>query len=105
MMNNGAPAVISLGGKATLKMTSGSGLNVNFLMLVPAPVPPTLAPAAQAGQASVTFPTQSGFSYILRYTPTLTNPSWSSVGSPIAGDNTAKSFALPQVGFYQVMVQ
>jgi hypothetical protein len=101
---SGNMAVVSLGGQATLQLTSGGGLNAEFLMLVPGPL--TLTPSIVAGQFNISFPAQTGYSYQVQYKGSLTAPTWTSVGSAITGDgavhNVTESLSGTQ-GFYQVV--
>lgn len=106
---NGNQVVVSLGGKATLRLTSGNNLNAEFLMLTPAVAPAsgfTIAAAPVAGHINISIPTQSGYNYTLYYTPSLAPASWSSVGSAIAGDGTVHVVSEPASGaqgYYQVV--
>jgi hypothetical protein len=108
MTNNGAPAVISLGGKATLKVTSGNNINSEFFMLAVAPAPVILTATLVGGQLHISIPTQSGHSYQLLYSPSLNPASWSPSGGPITGDGSAHVVSESvggQQGYYRVLVQ
>jgi hypothetical protein len=108
LTNNGAPAIISLGGKATLKVTSGNNINSEFYMLTVAPPQVILTPTIVSGQLHISFPTQSGHSYQVLYSPTLNPASWSSSGGPITGDGSVHSVNESvggQQGYYRVQVQ
>jgi hypothetical protein len=88
LTNNGAMAIVPLGGVETLKLTSGNNLNTEFLMLVPAPSEPKLTVSVVAGQLNISIPTQIGYNYTVYYSPTLTSPNWQPVGLTITGDGT-----------------
>jgi len=108
LTNNGAPAVISLGGKATLKVTSGNNINSEFFMLTVAPPQVILTPTIVSGQLHISFPTQSGHSYQVLYSPTLNPSSWTPSGGSITGDGTVHSVNESvggQQGYYRVQVQ
>jgi hypothetical protein len=105
---NGNMAVVSLGGKATLKVTSGNNLNTEFFMLVPAPLPVQLTASLVAGQIKISIPTETGYTYTVMFTGSLTSPSWSQVGNPIPGDGTVQSVFESTTGlqgYYQVTAQ
>jgi len=98
------------GSTNTLRLTRPSptptlqDVNVNFLMLVPEF---QLTVSYQAPNVVISFPTQSGFKYQLQYKTNLSDPSWTALGGPIAGDNTVKSVNDPIAGrrFYRAVVQ
>ena len=76
---NGQPAAVSLGGVSTLKMTSGTRVNANFYMLVPAPQPPAnvvLSATLSGSSIVLSFPTQAGFTYTLLTKTNLTDAAW-----------------------------
>ncbi|HEY4414650.1 MAG TPA: hypothetical protein VGO57_03075 [Verrucomicrobiae bacterium] len=90
---NNQMAVITLGGQATLKLTSGGNLNANYYMLVPAPATANFFSATVAinnQQPAVSFPTQNGFTYTLVYKNDLTDTGWSTVTS-VPGDGSVKT--------------
>ena len=105
---NGNPAVVSLDGLATLRLTSGNNLNVEAIMLVQAPLAPFPITAAIVGpNIQISFPTLSNHNYTLYHASTLTG-SWTPVGSPIAGDGSVHSFLQPDSGaqyYYMIEAQ
>jgi hypothetical protein len=105
---NGAQAVVSLGGLATLKLTSGNNLNVGFFMLVPAPASAfTVTPSLVSGQLNLSFPTASGYTYYVQYKSSLTG-TWTAVGSPTTGDgntHTVTESLSGTQGYYQVVAE
>jgi hypothetical protein len=108
LTNNGAPAIISLAGKATLKVTSGNNINSEFFMLTVAPPQVILTPTIVSGQLHITFPTQLGHSYQVLYSPSLSPSSWTPSGAPITGDGSVHSVNESvggQQGYYRVQVQ
>jgi hypothetical protein len=82
---NGQAAVVSLGGVETLRVTGGTGANANYYMLVPATPSVSLTAAISGGNIVVQFPTQSGSSYTVLSSSSLTGGSWQPVGSAIPG--------------------
>jgi hypothetical protein len=82
---NGNMVVASLGGQATLTVTSGNNLNTEFFMLVPASLPLTVTPTLVDGQLNLAFPTVSGKTYTVVTKSVLTAPTWTQVGSTIPG--------------------
>jgi hypothetical protein len=109
MLNsNGTPATVSLGGLATLTLTSGNNLNAGFFMLVPAPASAQLVPSVVGGQLNLSFATQVGHTYTVVYKSDLTSPTWTPVGSPITGTgsstNVTEALSGTQ-GFYTIGVQ
>ncbi len=87
---NGQPAVVSLGGVETLKMTSGNSANANFYMLVPVPESPDIAVSSKNPNTALTFPTQAGFTYLVVYKNNLADTYWKLL-SIVAGDGTVKT--------------
>jgi hypothetical protein len=69
-----------------------SDCNVNFLMLVPLSGPFSITSVSiSSGTITVSFPTQNGLSYQLLYKNSLTDPSWTPIGSPVSGNGSIKS--------------
>ena len=96
LMSNGAPAVVTLGGVETLKVTAPpvpagteGVLNANFYMLVPvaAVTPYSISASVSAGTVSIKFPTLSGHSYTVQYSTSLNPTNWQTLSgaSNIAG--------------------
>jgi hypothetical protein len=109
MMSNGAPAVVYLNGKATLKVISGNNINTEFFMLAPAPTHVVLTAAMVGGQLQIGIPTITGHSYQLLYSPSVSPASWSTVGSPVTGNGSLETVIPPatggEQGYYKVQVQ
>jgi hypothetical protein len=115
-LRDGSGNLVSLtfnGSTNTLQLnrpgTVGDGLfpdvNANFLMLVPL----FTASASHVGaNIVISFPTVSGFGYQVQYKTHLTDASWTSLGSPVAGNNAVESVNDPASGstrFYRVQTQ
>lgn len=115
---NGNPVYLQLSGKATLRLTApptagtgGGGVNPLFFMLAPA-VSPALAfdisASIAAGNIQITIPTQTGHTYMLMYSASLSSPNWTQVGATITGDGTVHVVNEPSgsgTGFYRVEAQ
>jgi hypothetical protein len=104
---NGNKVAISLGGVATLKLVSGSGLNAESFMLVVAPLHFTVTPTLVGGQLKLSFQTQVGHTYNVFYSSSLTAAHWTSVGS-VAGDGTIQTVTESMSGaqgYYTVSAQ
>jgi len=86
---NGQLAVVSLGGVQTLKMTSGNNLNANFYMLVPVPASTNITTFLSGTNTVLSFPTQTGFTYLVVYKNDLTDSNWKLL-SIVPGDGTTK---------------
>jgi hypothetical protein len=107
---NGSKAVVQLGGKATLRLTSGNNLNALFLMLTPTVAVPSffnIAASLSGGQIQISIPTQTGFNYTLWYAGSLPAASWTQVGGAITGDGSVHVVAQPASGqgYYRVVAQ
>ena len=92
LMSNGQPAVVTLSGVQTLKVTAPAGsptgsMNAHFYMFVPfsAVTPFSVSASVSAGTVSIKFPTQSGHSYTVYYSTSLDPASWQTLSSGIAG--------------------
>ena len=99
---DGSQTTLQLGG------LSGNEVNVNFLMLIPTIPSPKLTATINGGNITVSFPTQTGYSYQLQYKDHLTDANWISLGSPISGNGSVQSGTDTATGsarFYQVQVQ
>lgn len=100
------------GSQQTLRLTGNPvqagdpTINVSFFVLVTATAQPlTLTATATGGMATVSFPTQSGFSYQVAYKNQLTDATWTSLGSPVVGNGSTQSVNDPVTGstrFYRV---
>jgi hypothetical protein len=84
-----APAVVSLNGQATLRITTSGNTNPNFFMLVPINGIPLSIQHNGTG-AVISFPTQSGSSYRVQYTTNLGSTNWNLLQT-VTGDGTQKS--------------
>jgi hypothetical protein len=114
--NNGNPVVITLDGSQTTLRVGGSLLghdeaNVGFLMLAPTVAPANsvkITPSINAGSIVLSFPTQTGFSYQVQYKNSLSDASWTPLGSPLPGSGVVQS-ANDTIGggprFYRVQIQ
>ncbi|MDR3460014.1 MAG: hypothetical protein P4N60_21515 [Verrucomicrobiae bacterium] len=107
---NGNQVVIQPPGKATLRLTSGNNLNVEFFMLTPATTPAAfnVAAAPVGGQMQISFPTQIAHNYTVWFSSSLLPASWTQVGAKIAGDGLVH--VIPQSltadqGYYRVIAQ
>lgn len=83
MGTNGQLATISLGGVETLRATGGTGQNANYYMFVPVTTAAKLAATIGGGNIVIQFPTQSGSSYTLLSSSSLTGGTW----TPVSGAN------------------
>lgn len=109
--NNGNQVVVQLGGQATLRVTSGNNLNAEFFMLAPASAPALvfdISATEVGGNIQISIPTQTGHSYTLWTSGSLTAPNWTQVGGAITGDGTvhvvSQSSASSQ-GYYEVIAE
>lgn len=101
---NGSPETL----QAQNPIGSGSDVNVNFFMLVPASGAFTITASTSSGNINISFPTISPLSYQLFYKSNLTDPAWIPIGSPLVGNGSIQSFNQPASGtkrFYLVQVQ
>jgi len=109
---SGNPARVTLDGSAQvlrLGGTTGNEVNVNFLMLVVTTPSPTLTATVGGGNVTVSFPTQTGYSYQLLYKNNLTDATWTPLNAPILGNNAVQSESVPMAGhsyrFFRVQIQ
>ena len=109
----GKLAVFESTGTNTLRFTNGGGYNANFYALFPAAgggtnaQPVSLTVAVSGGSASITFLTQTGFSYQVEQKDSLTDASWTAAGSPISGDGANHTYSEAVNGghrFYRVTI-
>jgi len=84
-----APAVISLNGQETLRITTDGNTNPNFFILVPAPGF-LLSAQHAAGKVVLSFSTQAGVAYRVLYSSDLAAANWSLL-TTVPGDGTTKS--------------
>jgi hypothetical protein len=107
MMTNGQPAVISLSGLETLRLTGGTGQNGNYIMFVAVNPTVKLTASTGGGKIVIQFPTQEGSSYTLYSSSSLTS-GWAAVGSAISGTGSSVSVtnSMTQAQqYYRVMIQ
>jgi len=105
---NGNIVSVSLGGQATLKLTSAGGLNAGYFMLTPAPPIFQVTPSIVSGNLNLSFPTESGHTYTVVYKSSLSAPTWTAVGNPVAGTGAAVNVSETLTGtqgFYTVQMQ
>jgi hypothetical protein len=96
------PAVVTLNGLTTLRLTTGGNCNPNFFMLVP--VSGISMTARHTGNnVVVSFPSQLGVNYRLFYRTNLTAGSWTLL-TTVPGNGGVTSVTNPAVGvrFYKV---
>ncbi len=102
------------GAVKTLRVTTDSGnYNANFYILVPAYTSPdsmalNVSSSGGTGGASISFPTQPGYSYQLEYKTNLTDAVWIPLGAAISGDGSVHSISGATGGgsrFYRVHIQ
>jgi hypothetical protein len=110
--NNGNPSKVTLDGNQQILRMNGltaNEVNVNFLMLVRTAPSPAIKASRSGVNIVISFPTMSGYSYQLQYKNNLTDVTWTSLGSAIAGNGLVESASDSTVGtghrFYQVQVQ
>jgi len=99
---SGNLVTVSLGGTNTLRLTDG-GANLNFLALAPALV---LNATTSGGSIHLSFGTQSGFNYTVRYTDNLAGGVWNDL-STVTGDGTTRTVSDAMTGpgrFYRLQV-
>jgi hypothetical protein len=107
---NGNKVVIQLGGKETLRLTSGNNLNALFFMLTPAvAVPPmfNISATLVGTDIQISIPTETGHNYTLWHADSLPATSWTPVGGGIVGDGSVHVITQPAIGqgYYRVSVQ
>jgi hypothetical protein len=105
---NGNMVPVSLGGQATLRVTSGNNINMEFFLLAPAPLQFKVTPSLVAGQLNLSFPTESGKNYTVVYKSSLTAATWTPVGSAIPGNGSVTNVTeilTGTQGYYTVTAQ
>jgi hypothetical protein len=109
---NGNMASITLNGSTnTLKLLRDgtapfADVNVNFLMLAPVLQGPVLTVTPSGNSIVISFQSEVGLTYQMQYKNNLTDATWTSLGSAIAGDGTIKSVSDPNNGnrrFYRAL--
>lgn len=102
---NGSTNTFQLGGSP---VNGQPEVNVNFLMLVQTTPDLIMTASVNGGTITISFPTLTGVSYQVQYKQHLTDASWTSLGSPVAGNNTTQSVTDSVTGgsrFYRVKTQ
>ena len=98
-----APALVTLTGQTTLRVTTTGNCNPNYFMLVPTSgIQVNAAPSA--GNTVLTFPTQPGVNYSVFYRTNLTAGNWTLLTS-VLGTGGVKSVTDPATNssrFYKV---
>jgi hypothetical protein len=111
---SGKPAKVELDGSETTLRLGGTTVegqpevNVNFLMLVATAPSPTLTAALLDGNVSISFRTQSGYSYQLEYKDRLNDANWTPLGGAVSGNDAVQSVSDPAANgsrFYRVQIQ
>lgn len=94
---NGNHVVVSLAGKATLKLTSGGNLNPLFFMLTPVITASAFSISAipSGGSVQISVPTQFGLNYTIWQSSGVQPASWTQVGSTFPGDGTVHLISQP----------
>lgn len=104
---DGVPVTASLNGHATLRIVATGGTDPNYFMLVPT-LTPVLATAAKRGtNVLVSFASQAGLNYVVRYKNSLLDGHWQTLAK-VMGDGAIKSLADPLTAnrrFYQVVAE
>ncbi len=106
--NTGTPVVVSLGGTNTLQLTGDYKANANFFELVPIVQTVNLAASLSGGNILLSFPTQGGSTYTIYYKNSLTDPTWSQLGSAVLGNGSIMTVPDAIGGgtrFYRLMIQ
>lgn len=76
----------------TLKLsTVGGSYNANFYMLVPAASKPKLSASLAGSSVKLEFATQSGYTYQVVYKTSLTDTTWTALGSAVTGNGSVQS--------------
>ena len=89
-------------------VTNQPEVNTGFFMLVPTAPSLNLTISVSGVNTTISFPTQTGSSYQLLYKNHLTDATWTTLGSPISGNNAVQSLNDTATGssrFYRVQVQ
>ena len=111
---SGNLAKVTLDGtRQTLKLigapsNSEPEANVNFFMLVATTPSPNITAKVVGNTVTLSFATQTGYSYQVLYKNKLTDATWTSLGSPLAGNNSSQSVMDAWVAagrFYRLQIQ
>ncbi len=107
--NTGQPVTVSLGGVETLQVIGDGYEHVNFFMLVPAtPNTVSIIPSIHGAGISLSFPTQTGYTYTLYYKNNLTDANWTQLGA-VPGNGSVQSLSdslsAQNQRFYRLAIQ
>jgi hypothetical protein len=112
---SGNPVSVTLDGSQTTLQLAGPAvddtqtINAGFFMFIPVVAPGlTLTASLSGGQIKIAFPTTTGSSYQVEYKNDLKDASWTSLGSPLVGNNAVQFVQDPTTGsrrFYRVQIQ
>ncbi|HMJ64389.1 MAG TPA: hypothetical protein VK615_03475, partial [Candidatus Binatia bacterium] len=103
----GSSALVGLGALSRRNGRFGTATFSDFRILQAPNAPQLINSSYSSGNFSASFQTQSGFSYEVQFTTTLTPPSWNTL-TTIPGDGTVKPFtdsAGGQSRFYRVIAR
>lgn len=90
--NTGSPVPVSFSGAETLQIQGDGNEHVNFFMLVPvAPNSVTITASRSGSNIQLSFPTQNAHTYTMYYKNNLNDPTWTQLGSPVAGNGSIQS--------------
>jgi hypothetical protein len=98
-----APAVVTLNGQATLRVSTGGDCNPNFVMLVPTSGI-NLKAASSGNNTVLSFPSQAGVNYRVFYRTNLTAGNWT-ILTNVLGSGAIRSVSDSHTGtsrFYKV---
>lgn len=107
---NGSPAKVTLDGTQQTLQAEGENpneVNMNFFLLAPTTPAPPIKASLSAGTVHLSFVTQTGYHYQVVYKTNLTDPTWTSLGSSLAGDNAYQTVNDTPAGshrFYEVQI-
>jgi hypothetical protein len=111
---SGKPAVLNLSGAQTLRLVAidaADDLNLNYLVLAPAPAaapqaPVLTQPTLSATEFSVSFLSEPGFVYTLERKERINDAAWQQLLPTVAGDGSVKTISRPYsgaTGFYRLV--
>jgi hypothetical protein len=111
--SSGNAVKVTLNGTLTTLQLEGTPItghdeaNVNFFMLVAVAPSPVLTATMTGGNIHISFPTQTGYNYQVLYKNSLSDATWTPLGSALSGNNAVQSVSDPATGtrFYRVQVQ
>jgi hypothetical protein len=102
LMGDSGPAVVSLSGTNTLRLTLGGTTSkddrvvvLDYLLLVPVTAEPRLSIRRGASDVTLTWPV---IPYDLQSTPSLSSPVWTTIQSGIMQVGNEKVYSVPPVG-------